>query len=115
MTCFAGIARHQSVYRFRQMGLACTSIIWPHHFFAQTDVNMAKDRAKAAQDAGFDAEDLEWISSLRHDINEHQETAREKFMRKLKSNPLVPIGKTQGADGSPRQSGAPHPSLVCIT
>ncbi|XP_043218901.1 HIG1 domain family member 2A, mitochondrial-like [Amphibalanus amphitrite] len=53
---------------------------------------MAKDRAKAARDAGFDEEDLEWISSLRHDINEHQETAGEKFMRKLKSNPLVPIG-----------------------
>ena len=55
---------------------------------------MAKDRAKAAQDAGFDIEDLEWISSLRHDINDHQETAREKFVRKLKSNPLVPIGET---------------------
>ncbi|XP_037088448.1 HIG1 domain family member 2A, mitochondrial-like [Pollicipes pollicipes] len=53
---------------------------------------MAKDPAKAAQDAGFDREDLEWISSLRHDINEHQETASEKFVRKLKANPLVPVG-----------------------
>ena len=68
---------------------------------------MAKDRAKAVQEAGFDVEDLEWISSLRHDINEHQETASEKFMRKLKSNPLVPIGKTFCTRETPCESGAP--------
>ena len=68
---------------------------------------MASERAKAARNAGFDEEDLEWISSLRHDINEHQETASEKFMRKLKSNPLVPIGKSrQSTDRLPRESGA---------
>jgi len=53
---------------------------------------MANDREKAVKDAGFNVEDLEWISSLRRDVNEHQETAKEKFTRKLKANPLVPIG-----------------------
>lgn len=36
---------------------------------------------------------LEWIQ-MRKDFNEdHNETAREKFMRKFKQNPLVPIGE----------------------
>lgn len=38
--------------------------------------------------------ELEWIQ-LRKDLNmEVGETSREKFLRKFKSNPAVPIGNT---------------------
>ena len=41
------------------------------------------------------AQELEWIQ-MRKDFDADRqgiETTREKFMRKFKSNPLVPIGK----------------------
>lgn len=46
-----------------------------------------------AQPNAVSQPELEWIQ-MRKDFSEDQiETSREKFLRKFKQNPLVPIGK----------------------
>lgn len=46
-----------------------------------------------AQPNSINQQELEWIQ-MRKDFNEDKiETSREKFMRKFKQNPLVPIGE----------------------
>lgn len=45
-----------------------------------------------AQPNAVDQSELEWVQ-LRRDIYDQVETPREKFMRKFKQAPLVPIGE----------------------
>lgn len=39
--------------------------------------------------------ELEWIQMRKHLLNEELETPKEKFIRKFKQSPLVPIGKNR--------------------
>lgn len=40
-----------------------------------------------------DESDLEWIQLRKNLENDHVETIMEKFNRKFKQNPLIPIGE----------------------
>lgn len=48
----------------------------------------------APQQVNVPDEDLDWIQMRQHSGPVFPETTKEKMMRKIKQNPIVPIGKS---------------------